>query len=307
VRRRRRRAILCALVFAATLVASHETQGGNMKWTVMVAVSAITLASMSASGAAAHQSAIEKSPDVLRPQQLKKSLARAAAPQQLAAGPITAAAAPTADEVGDADSFGRNVTYLGLAQTLPVTLLDDCTGSDPTFERCIVQQPAPLSTNFDESGLAVMNLPAKASKSLLCFTLTPFISISWLNPTATQQTARFTATGTIIIDNALLDDPTLIDPTTGSPFNGSLSVGLSTWHNMHSIAPGEFEDESSSQTRSCIAGLVSKRALVETYGLSDAQASQFFKKAMTIHFGARGAVAMSQFTSYFYGIRLFGD
>jgi hypothetical protein len=46
---------------------------------------------------------------------------------------------------------------------------------------------------------------------------------------------------------------------------------------------------------------------VETYGLSDAQASQFFKKAMTIHFGARGAVAMSQFTSYFYGIRLFGD
>jgi len=280
-----------------------------MKWKVMVATTAIACVSIAASAAPLTRS-IEKSPDVLRPQQLKRSLSRnAVGPQVLAASPLlaTAAAAPTIDEVGDADSFGKNVTWLGLAQTLPVTLADDCSGSDPAFERCIVQQPAPLPTSFNESGLAVMNLPAKASKDLICFTFTPFINLSWANFTATRQSASFSAFAVISIDNAVLDDPALIDPNTGSPFNGSLTLSLSSWHHTQSIEPGQFEDEDSIHTRSCIAGLVSKNALTANYGLTDAQATQFFKKAMTIHFGARGSVQMQQFAQYFYGIRLFGD
>jgi hypothetical protein len=47
--------------------------------------------------------------------------------------------------------------------------------------------------------------------------------------------------------------------------------------------------------------------LVDSYGLTDAQAKDFFKKPMTIRFGARGTVAMATFTNYFYGIRLYGD
>jgi hypothetical protein len=275
-----------------------------MKWNVLVAASAISLGSFAS---AAPQSSRERSPDVLQPQQAKKSATRVAAPLVLAPGLVTAAAAPTAEDVGDPDSFGRNVTYLGLAQTMPVTLADDCSGSDPTLERCIVNNPAPLSTNFDEAGLATMNLPAKATKSLICFGLTPFISVEWSNPTGAMQIARFTASATITIDNEVLDDPTLIDPGTGLPFGGVLELGLSTWHNTHSIEPGEFESERSSQTRSCIAGIVNKRALVEGYGLSEAQATQFFKKPMTITFGARGSAQSSEFTNYFYGIRLYGD
>jgi hypothetical protein len=276
-----------------------------MKWTILIAA-AITLVSLDAS-AATQRPTIEKSPDVLRPQQLKRSLARAAIGPQLASPLATVAAAPTVDEVGDADSFGKNVTYLGLAQTMPVEILDDCSGSDPAIERCIVQQPAPLPTNFNESGLAVMNLPAKATKDVMCFSFTPFIDLSWANFTATQQTAIFQAVATITIDNAVLDDPALIDPNTGSPFNGSLKVSLSTWHHRQSMEPGQFEDEDSSQSRACIAGLVSKQALIANYGLTDAQATQFFKKAMTLHFGAGGTVQMQQFAQYFYGIRLFGD
>lgn len=43
------------------------------------------------------------------------------------------------------------------------------------------------------------------------------------------------------------------------------------------------------------------------YGLTETQATQFFKKAMTITFGSRGTVALSSFTNDFYGIRLYGD
>ena len=278
-----------------------------MKWTALIVSAAIAFTTLAANAAPRATSSIEKSPDVLRPQQLRKSAGRIATTATLSATAVTAAAAPTADEVGDADSFGRNVTYLGLAQSLPISIVDDCTGSDPTAERCIVGQPAPLITNFDESDLATLSLPAKATKSLLCFTLTPFISVSWANFTGVQQTARFNAATAITIDNAVLDDPTLIDPSTGLPFGGSLSLSLSTWSNSHSIGNGEFENERSQQTRSCIAGVISKRQLVETYGLSDSLANQFFKKAIVLHFGAFGAVAMADFTNYFYGIRLYGD
>jgi hypothetical protein len=170
-----------------------------------------------------------------------------------------------------------------------------------------VNNPAPASTSFDEADLAVMNLPAKATKSLICFGFTPFITVNWENFTATPQTARFTATGVIDIENEVLDDPTLIDPGTGLPFGGVLQLGLSTWHNSHTMQPGETEQERSSQTRSCIAGIVSKRSLVENFGLSETQANQFFKKPMTIRFGARGSAQSSGFTNYFYGIRLYGD
>lgn len=271
-----------------------------MKWNVLIAASAISAAAL-ASGATPRPS-MENSPDVLKPVVAKKTLARESAPLVVAA-----AAAPTVEDVGDPDSFGRNVTYLGLAQTISVTVADDCTGSDPAFDRCIVANPAPSPTAFDEADLATMNLPAKATKSLVCFALTPFITVNWENTTASTQLARFTASASIIIENEVLDDPTLIDPATGLPFGGQFELGLSTWHNTHTIAPGESESERSTQTRSCIAGIVSKRSLVEGFGLSETQATQFFKKPMTIRFGARGSVQSSNFTNYFYGIRLYGD
>lgn len=218
-----------------------------------------------------------------------------------------AAAAPTVEDVGDPDSFGRNVTYLGLTQTQPVVILPDCTGSDPTLERCIVANAAPGPTPFNESGLATINLPAKASKSLLCFTLTPLVQVQWFNPLATPANARFSANAVITIDNEVLDDPTLIDPGTGLPFGGVLTVGLSTYSDFHTLQPGETDVKTLFMTRSCIAGVVSKRALVETYGLTDTQAKEFFKKPMSLSFGSRGSVALADFTSYFYGIRLYGD
>lgn len=280
-----------------------------MKWKSLVAASAITLAVGSALAMAAPRkvSVAEKSPDLLQPQQFKKPFARPAIAPLLAPGAITAMAAPTVEEVGDPDSFGRNVTYLGLAQTLAVVVLPDCTGSDPTFERCIVGNPAPSSTSFDESDLGSITLPAKASKSLLCFTLTPLVQVNWQNTLAAPALARFSANAVVTVENPLLDDPALIDPGTGMPFGGSITVGLSTFHDTHTLQPGETDSKTLFMTRACIAGVMNKRALVENYGLTENQAREFFKKPMTVRFGSRGTVALSEFTSYFYGIRLYGD
>jgi hypothetical protein len=281
---------------------SSSPQEEHMKWKVLAATSALAVTTLGL--AAPPKRAVESSPDVMRPQQLQKA-SHAALP--LVLSPAALALAVTPEDVGDADSFGKNVTYLGLAQTLGVTLADDCTGTDPLVERCIVQNAAPASTTFVENDLAVMNLPAKATKTLMCFTLTPSIFIDWANFTGSQQLARFTAGALISIENPVLADPALIDPLTGLPFNGALEVGLSTWHHSQTMPDNSQEQERSFQTRSCIAGLISRRVLVDTYGLTDTQAKEFFKKAMTIRFGARGTVSMSQYTNYFYGVRLYGD
>jgi hypothetical protein len=278
-----------------------------MKWTACAAAAALTMSSLVAGAAPAGKGSLERSPDVLAPAQVKKRLPERSALPLVLAPTVLAAAAPTVDEVGDADSFGKNVIYLGLAQTLPVTLADDCSTSDPTLERCIVQNAPPAVTTFDEPGLATMSLPAKASRSLLCFTLTPFIFVDWQNTTGGPALASFSATADITIANPLLDDPALIDPGTGLPFGGSIDVSLSTWNNRHTLQNGEVDTERSTQTRACIAGIISQRSLVENYGLTAAQAKEFFKKPITLTFGSRGSVSLSTFTQYFYGFRVYGD
>jgi hypothetical protein len=280
-----------------------------MKWKSLAAASAMTLAIGAALATAAPPKTliVEKSPDVLRPQQLGKPDAHARITPLLAPSLITSAAAPTVEEVGDADSFGRNVTYLGLAQTQAVVIVPDCTGSDPALERCIVGNPAPAATSFDEADLASISLPAKATKSLVCFTLTPVVQLNWQNTLAIPALARFSANAVITFDNPVLDDPTLIDPGTGLPFGGSITLGLSTFNDTHTLQPGELDNKMLFMSRGCIAGVMNKRSLVENYGLSPSLASEFFKKPMTVRFGSRGNVALSEFSSYFYGIRLYGD
>jgi hypothetical protein len=105
----------------------------------------------------------------------------------------------------------------------------------------------------------------------------------------------------------VLDDPALIDPGTGLPFGGVLTVGLSTFHSTHTLQPGELDSKTLFLSRACIAGVVNKRALVENYGLSEAQAKEFFKKPMTLSLGSRGSVGLAEAASYFYGLRLYGD
>ena len=77
-----------------------------------------------------------------------------------------AAAAASLAATGDPDSFGRGMTYLGVAQTLTVALLPDCSASSPEFERCLTPAPSPETTYFDFADLARIDLPAKAGFSI---------------------------------------------------------------------------------------------------------------------------------------------
>ena len=72
-------------------------------------------------------------------------------------------ARPTDAEVGDADSFGREVRWLGLMAG-SVFLQPNCSAGDAS---CVALNPAPAPTSFDVPDIAVVTLPGGSSQSLL--------------------------------------------------------------------------------------------------------------------------------------------
>jgi hypothetical protein len=224
---------------------------------------------------------------------------------------VAANASPTEAEVGDPDSFGREVVYLGLAQTATVSLQEDCTPDPndppPPQDRCVTLNPQPNATTFSVDNLDTIQLPAASTRSLLCFTLSPSATVSFNNLTGVRQpSARFTARALITIENEVLNDPALIDPATGLPYNGRMTFRIGTYSESRSIAADERQQQTFMFSRDCVGGLVSKNSLMFS-GLSALQATLFFANPMKLTFGSEGTVQIVDFVSYFYGVRLYGD
>ena len=219
------------------------------------------------------------------------------------ASPLGSAAAVTAADVGDVDSFGRNLRWIGLTD-MSVVLSDDCTG----IASCQVLAPAPATTDFSFTDLNHITLPEKATNSLLCYWLSPLLDISYDNPTAAAVVAQLRINPTLTIDNAVLATPGLIDPTTGLPFGGSLLTGMTSQQRFQVPLPaGLHIDERKRDSAVCIQGFLSHTALVETYGLTDAQATDFFKHQTTVHLNLSGSAQYVDFASLYFGFRIIGD
>ena len=220
-----------------------------------------------------------------------------------------AQAAPLASDVGDADSFGRNVIYLGVAGTPTVFFKSNCTVSPPAAPaRCVTMAAQPALTNYAENKLASLTIPGKSTHSLLCFAVTPSLNFQFHNLTGVAQpTARFGARPTVSLENSLLNDPSLIDPTTGSPFNGRITASLLTYMESRSMAVNERDLKQFFMSRHCIEGLVSKRSLQDVYGLPATVVDNFFDQPITLTFGVAGETQLVSNGSYFFGIRIYGD
>jgi hypothetical protein len=217
----------------------------------------------------------------------------------------------TDEEVGDANSFGRAVNFIGTVQSGVLTIAADCT-PDPAFppgpnDHCVVPDANGFaSINFPDMGKVL--IPAKSAKTLFCHWQTPFGTMIYSNPTGVYQgQARAIFTATYKIENEVLNDPTLIDPNTGLPYGGVINTSLGSIRDGRSLQPGETQVYRDNYTRACLGGLVSKRALMESYGLSDAQATKFFKKDTKITIGMIGSTRHVSDGSMIIGTRFVGD
>lgn len=223
-------------------------------------------------------------------------------------GVIKAAAAPTVEDVYDVDSFKRNVIWLGLASAF-INLSDTCpTDPDNPDELCQVLAPAPAFTSFNFENAAHITLPGKSANSLLCYWFSPVLSVNYANFGATPTYGRLRYTPTLTIENPVLDDPALIDPTTGAPFGGQFLTSMTASESfVVPLDPGISFTERTRDSAVCMAGFVSKRALIDNYGLTDAQAKEFFKQPTTIRLNVSGSAQNVGFASMVFGLRVVGD
>ena len=238
----------------------------------------------------------------------QQRLMRKASDGAVTAAGVSRAPAPTVEEVGDVDSFGRNVKWLGLASAF-INLNATCP-VDPANpdELCQVLAPAPAFTAFNFQDAARLTLPGKSSHSLLCYWFSPVLNVGYSNFSATRVLARFRYTPTLTVENPVLNDPALIDPTTGAPFGGKLLTSMTSSERYEvPLEPGVSFSERTRDSAVCMAGLISQRSLIENYGLTEAQAKEFFKKPTTIRMNVSGSAQHVSFASLVFGLRVVGD
>ena len=218
-----------------------------------------------------------------------------------------AAQTPSAADVGDADSFGHTVIYLGFRPSTQINLQQSCEGFDPALGRCVPIVPGGTTT-INESDLGVIRLPARATRTLICHAVTVFYVRDHSNPAPTSAQAEFSENALFTIESPVLNDPTLINAFTGQPFNGRLNIiGATNIAENHPLAPGGLEHEQASNTKLCGAGLVSRQDLIEFYGLSPSLATRFFERPITIRMGLSARARQITGLRFFYLLRLFGD
>jgi hypothetical protein len=91
------------------------------------------------------------------------------------------------------------------------------------------------------------------------------------------------------------------------PFNGKLTVSLAGIRHQLTLQPNEQFSTRDDDSRVCIAGAISKRALMESYGLTDAQATKFFTKDTIVTMGINGNAQGVIFSSMINNVRWLGD
>lgn len=225
------------------------------------------------------------------------------------AKPAPAPPPPTVDEVGDVASFGRNVRWLGVVSTPRAYASTDCApilaqvpGAD-----CRQITNTATYTILDFERIASIRLPAKASNSLLCHWLSRTVNVRFNNPTAAPVQGRMVYTPYFTVENPVLDDPALIDPTTGAPFGGELNISLGSEDEIVALLPNLPTSQTRRDAMVCQYGMVSKRTLVETYGLTPAQADSFFANPTTVWVGMYVQTRYAENVSFNAGLRIVGD
>lgn len=214
----------------------------------------------------------------------------------------------THDTVGEADTFGRATTYLGVMSG-QVALAPQCPRANSfPGELCQPVVDTGAWTRFAFNNIASIRLPSASTHSMLCHWLTPVLDVSYMNNSQVPAMGRFWYTPTVTFRNPVLDDPSLINPLTGAPFAGVLNSGLSfTERQGESLFPGMAYNMRDRKSTVCVAGMLTRNRLIQIYGFTEAQADRFLASPMTVEMNIVGWTQHVQTATLTLGMRLMGD
>ena len=225
-------------------------------------------------------------------------------------------AGPTAADVGDAESFGHPALYMGATSgfvTLAAT--GTCPAPTPTPSPapngdtfCDELNPAPAQTNFSHDNICRINLPKKATRTVIYPVLNIFLNYQLQNSTGVDQPQgllRFNAG--ISIQSAALNDPACVDPGTGLPCGGKLTLLFDyNYRDDRSMKDGDRQRLRETLVRAGNTGLT-RAQLQALLGLTPAAVDALFTGPMTVRLDISGAAKMVTDASITCNMRLFGD
>jgi hypothetical protein len=232
----------------------------------------------------------------------------------LAIASLTLLALPAAAQVSsDPYSFGRPMKWRGgfLGSNAGILLAADCSGV-PEGVHCVQLLPAPESTRFDLADIETLVLPGNSAsaRTLLCQVVTPAIAYTVFNPDPQRtEQAHVWARGKLRIESAVLADPALINPLTGQPFGGFIETTLPGDHLFDEMLdPLQSESvRDDDRSRFCIGGVLSKLSLLESYGLTAAQANAIFAGEIVLKLGIQGSAKLVSSGYVRFHIRFLSD
>src|SRR5256885_10393832 len=115
-------------------------------------------------------------------------------------------AGPTAQDVGDAETFGHPALYMGATSGFVTLSSDPCPAPTPTPSPapngdtfCDQLNPPSAQTNFSHDNICRINLPKKASRNVIYPVLNIFLNYQLQNLTGSDQTGIFRFTAGITI------------------------------------------------------------------------------------------------------------
>jgi hypothetical protein len=223
------------------------------------------------------------------------------------------AAPPTPAEVGEVESFGHNVQYMGAVSGF-ITLSPACTPAPTPVppatandDQCFTLAAAPATTGFDAEDILRIKLPKKATRTIIYPALNFFINYQLQNSTGVfQPQGLFSYTASLTIESDVLLNPSIIDPSTGLPANGKLVGQFSyIFRDDRSMDVNARQRQRETLVRVGNAG-INKAALI-AQGLSESVVDDLFKKEMTIRMSVTGSAKLLTDATITCNMRLFGD
>jgi hypothetical protein len=196
------------------------------------------------------------------------------------------AAAVTAADVGEPDSFGKTAQFLGIAQSGAVLIDPTCdpvdVGTLGPDDHCITVPdpsiPVPATTFND---IARITIPGKSVSNIIYAIANHTISFDLFNPNATPAQGRISYVPTVTIESVALNDPSLINPITGLPFNGSFTTGgVGAFFTNKTLQSGDSEFMTHFYSRANTSGF--SRTFFSGLGLPANVIKQLYNKPVTI-------------------------
>ena len=211
-------------------------------------------------------------------------------------------------DVGDPDSFGKPVKWLGLMSTPFYVVAANCDGVDPSTV-CLQTDAGSDGRVFRElDGLDEITLPGKSVENFLCHAQTPLINGTLANNMGLPNRRVFLGVYPVVtLSSPVLNAPGLVDPETGDPLNGRLKLYMPSVVSDQVLEPGARTLIRNASTRSCIGGFLTRASLMSQYGLTSAQVDQLYGGPMTLTLGATVYGNGVQVANVYVGYRFTGN